>query len=117
MVPSKKLFRNRFVLIYGTKGTEEENAWMLARARFDAETFRYRGNGYAEIVSDTSWQAIAENDRNLIVYGNSNINSAWSELLPDCPVNLASGNVTIQGREPSPNRSVYGWFDHVQEVN
>ncbi len=96
----KEAFRNRFVLVYGTKGSEEENAWMLARARFDAETFRYRGNGYAEIVSDTSWQAIAENDRNLIVYGNSNINSAWSELLSDSPVNIASGNATIQGREP-----------------
>jgi hypothetical protein len=43
--PLKEAFRNRFVFVYGTAGTPEENAWMLARARFDAETFWYRGNG------------------------------------------------------------------------
>jgi len=29
----------------GTGGSEEENTWALAKARFDAETFWYRGNG------------------------------------------------------------------------
>ncbi|MFM8324622.1 MAG: prolyl oligopeptidase family serine peptidase, partial [Pirellulaceae bacterium] len=41
----KEAFRRRFVLVYGTQGTEEENQAMLNRVRFDAETFWYRGNG------------------------------------------------------------------------
>ena len=53
--PFKEAFRNRFVLVFGTKGTPEENAWSLARARFDAETFWYRGNGSVDIVSDASF--------------------------------------------------------------
>ncbi len=53
--PFKEAFRNRFILVFGTKGTPEENAWSLARARFDAETFWYRGNGSVDIVSDATF--------------------------------------------------------------
>ena len=53
--PFKEAFRNRFILVVGTKGTPEENAWGLARARFDAETFWYRGNGSVDVVTDTAF--------------------------------------------------------------
>ena len=36
----------------GQRGRAEENAWSLARARYDAEVFGYRGNGSVDIVSD-----------------------------------------------------------------
>ena len=36
-------------------GNNEETAWALARARFDAETFWYRGNGSADIVTDKAF--------------------------------------------------------------
>src|SRR5262249_20669101 len=35
--PFKDAFRNRMLFVYGTGGTKEENAWALARARYDAE--------------------------------------------------------------------------------
>jgi hypothetical protein len=92
----KEAFRNRFLLVYGTGGTPDENAWMADRARFDAETFWYRGNGAVPIVADTDWKAVAETDRNVIVYGNASINAAWAELLNGTPI------VVERGRWRSP---------------
>jgi dienelactone hydrolase len=48
----KAAFSNRFRLVYGTKGTPAENAWALAKARYDAESWYYRANGSAEVLSD-----------------------------------------------------------------
>ena len=46
---------NRVVLVYGTRGTDAENAWMRNRARFDAEQFWYRGNSGVTIMSDVEF--------------------------------------------------------------
>jgi len=32
---SKRLFNHHFLLVYGTKGTPEENIWAFAKARYD----------------------------------------------------------------------------------
>ena len=53
----KQAFRHRMLFVYGTKGTPEENAWAFAKARFDAETFWYRGNGSIDVVPDTEFVA------------------------------------------------------------
>ena len=53
----KQAFRHRMLFVYGTKGTPEENAWALVKARFDAETFWYRGNGSIDVVPDTEFAA------------------------------------------------------------
>jgi hypothetical protein len=50
----KNVFTNRPVLVYGTKGTPEENAWALAKARYDSETFWYRGNATFEVIPTSS---------------------------------------------------------------
>ena len=52
--PFKDAFRNRFVLVYGTRGTPAETESAQNRARFDGEVFWYRGNGSVDLVSDTS---------------------------------------------------------------
>ncbi|MFX8727489.1 hypothetical protein ABTM60_19475, partial [Acinetobacter baumannii] len=39
-------------LVYGTRGTREENEWMKRKAIFDAAQFRYRGNESLVILSD-----------------------------------------------------------------
>ncbi len=96
--PLKEAFRNRFVFVYGTAGTPEENAWMLARARFDAETFWYRGNGSVDVIADTQWKSVAETDRSVVVYGNATINSAWRELLGDGPVLVERGRWQVSHR-------------------
>ncbi len=100
--PFKEAFRNRFVLVFGTKGTPEENAWSLARARFDAETFWYRGNGSVDIVPDAKFvqsdRADEFRDRNVILYGHSESNAAWPALLGESPVQVRRGQVTLGRR-------------------
>ena len=103
--PFKDAFRNRFALVYGTKGTAEENAWSLARARFDAETFWYRGNGSADLVSDSTFLLSAReqefHDRSVILYGNAESNAAWPALLAESPVQVRRGQVKVGGRNVS----------------
>jgi len=100
--PFKEAFRNRFLFVIGTKGTPEENAWGLAKARFDAEAFWYRGNGSIDVVPDTvfldSGRADEYRDRNVIVYGHSQSNAAWPALLGESPVQVQRGSVRIGQR-------------------
>ncbi len=95
--PFRDAFRNHVKLVYGTLGTAEENAWALARARFDAETFWYRGNGSIDVVPDTSFDPRAEPDRNVVLYGNAGINSAWPALLGQGPVQVRAGLIGLGG--------------------
>ncbi|WP_165073249.1 carboxylesterase family protein [Paludisphaera rhizosphaerae] len=101
--PFKEAFNRRFVLVYGTIGTPEENAWSLARARYDAEAFWYRGNGSMDVVSDTAFldasRAEEFRDRSVILYGHATSHAAWSSLLGDGPVGVDRGVVRIGGRE------------------
>jgi pimeloyl-ACP methyl ester carboxylesterase len=103
--PFKQAFGNRFVLVYGTAGTTEEAAWILARARLDAETFWYRGNGSVDVVSDNSFlnpsRANEFKDRNVILYGHSQNNSAWAPLLGKGSVQVRPGEVQIGTRTVS----------------
>jgi dienelactone hydrolase len=103
--PFKEAFRNRFILVYGTKGTPEENAWSLARARFDAEVFWYRGNGSVDIVSDASFLEPGREqefrDRNVILYGHAENNAAWPVLLGASPVQVRRGQVKLGSRTVS----------------
>ena len=73
--PFKEAFRHRFVLVHGTRGTGDENAWSMARARYDAEVFWYRGNGSVDRVADTEFLDPARKaefqDRSVILYGHA----------------------------------------------
>nr|CAA9286743.1 FIG00619832: hypothetical protein [uncultured Armatimonadetes bacterium] len=93
----KQAFANRFVLVYGTKGTPDENAWAYARARFDAETFLYRGNGAPDVLPDTEYEARRMRDRSVILYGHADMNSAWKGLLGDSPVQVRRSEVRLDG--------------------
>lgn len=97
--PFKDAFRHRMIFVYGTKGTPEENAWAYAKARFDAETFYYRGNGSIDLVPDTEFDSSKEKDRSVILFGNADTNAAWKPLLGDSPVQVRNGHVSIGGRE------------------
>jgi len=99
----KTAFQDRFLLVYGTGGTDEENAWMLDRTRHDAEVFWYRGNGSVDVVPDTAWKEVAETDRSVIVYGNATINAAWRELLADAPVVISRDGWQVPGESPGPD--------------
>jgi len=82
----KHSFNHRFVLVYGTKGTAEENQWSYARARFDAEQWWYRGNGQVEILSDQEARAGIRPDQSVVLYGNADTNRAFDLYLKDCPI-------------------------------
>lgn len=96
----KDAFRNNAVLVIGTKGSAEENTWALARARFDAETFWYRGNGALTVMTDEMFvDAGLDSDRNVVLYGNSETNGAWSAVLEHPSLHLGSGSLLLEGPE------------------
>jgi hypothetical protein len=87
----KEAFRNRMALVYGTAGTQQENAWAFARARYDAERLWYQGNGSVDVFADTEFVPSAEPDRNVVLYGNGRT-PAFGRALPGCPVTLGAIN-------------------------
>ena len=97
--PFKQAFRNRMLFVYGTQGTTEENAWAYSRARYDAESFWYRGNGAVDVVADTAFRPGRERDRSVILYGNADTNGAWNALLPVSPVVVSHKGVRIGERD------------------
>ncbi len=90
----KDAFRNRAVLVYGTRGNRKEDAACYAKARFDAEMFWYRGNGSFDVVADTDFDPELEPDRNVVLYGNADTNAHWRALLGDGPVRVERGEIT-----------------------
>ncbi len=97
----KDAINNRVVFVYGTEGTDDENAWAKAKAKYDGEIFWYQGNGAIEIISDAEFDAGAYPDRNVVIYGNAETNSAWDELLPDCPVQVHANSIEIGDKKIS----------------
>ena len=96
--PFKDAFRHRMVFVYGTVGTPEENTWALNKARFDAESFWYRGNGSVEVLSDREFTAARFADRGVVLYGHADMNSAWAPLLAESPVQVRRGEVVVGDR-------------------
>jgi predicted peptidase len=84
----KDPFNHRMIFVYGTKGTKAENEWSLGKARFDAETWYYRGNGAVDLIADKDFSLQKFEGRNVILYGNASTNSAWDLLLSDCPIRV-----------------------------
>ncbi|HEV8000823.1 MAG TPA: prolyl oligopeptidase family serine peptidase, partial [Planctomycetaceae bacterium] len=97
--PFRNALRNEVLFVVGTKGSAEENAWALRKARFDAENFWYRGNGYIQVVLDSSFDPAKDPNRNVVLYGNADTNAAWSALLGKSPMQVTSASITIGGRE------------------
>jgi dienelactone hydrolase len=93
--PFKEVFANRVQLVYGTRGTPEENAWTFAKARYDAEMFWYRGNGALELIADTAFVPDPPPGRNVVLYGNADTNAAWATLAGNCPVQVSRGRVDV----------------------
>jgi len=92
--PFKLAFQNRMVFVVGTHGTPEENEWSANKARYDAETWGYRANGAVDIVTDN--EVGRYRDRNLILYGNADTNSAF-KLIAKCPLQMKRGSIAIGG--------------------
>lgn len=91
----KSAFDNGVVLVYGTRGSAEEREWAYNKARFDAESFLYRGNGSVYIIRDRDFDPKEFKNRNVVLYGNSRTNRAWSDLLGNCPVQVNDGSIEL----------------------
>ncbi len=93
--PIKEAFRGRMTYIVGVSGTPEESRTNWSKARFDAETFYYRGNGAIEIYTDVQWEKAADQmkGRNLILLGNEDNNKAIKKLLAHSPIRVQTGQI------------------------
>ena len=73
----------------------------LAKARYDAETFWFRGNGSPDVLPDTEFDAKKFKNRGIILYGNADTNKAWTALLGSSPVQVRRGVITIGDKKLS----------------
>ena len=88
-------FRHQMVFVYSTGGNKEEAGWAFEKAKYDAETWYYRGNGAVDIVSDKDFRPENYADRSVVLYGNKYSNLAWNKLLASCPVTVENGKISI----------------------
>ena len=95
----KDAFRHSVALVYGTRGTAEENARAYNKARFDAEMFWYRGNGSVDVVADKAFDVAKERGRNVMLYGNADTNALWASLLGRGPVDIRNGRARLGDHE------------------
>ncbi len=93
--PFRAAFDNNVLFVYGTQGSPEENAAIYNKVRYDCETYWVGGNGSVDVIADDEFDPAADADRNVVLYGNADTNSAWSTLLDGCPVDVHRGGVTI----------------------
>jgi len=94
----KQAFDNNMVFVYATGGSKEESEWYRNKARFDAETFLYRGNGSIDVIADKVYDHEKYKDRNVIIYGNASNNSAWKKVLRDAPIEVVNGAIHFGDR-------------------
>jgi len=94
----KDAFRKNMLFVYGTSGSPEEDRWNYLKARFDAETFAYRGNGSVDITTDRKFRDGNFEGRNVILYGNADNNLAWEILLEESPVQVFNNRIVIGDR-------------------
>ncbi|MDR6844696.1 prolyl oligopeptidase family serine peptidase [Flavobacterium granuli] len=91
----KFAFNNNVVFVYATGGSASEREWYLNKARFDAETFYYRGNGSIDVISDKEFSLEKYKDRNVVIYGNASNNKAWNLLLKNSPIQIDNQQVKV----------------------
>ncbi len=93
----KDIFKNQLILVYGTGGDSEMKDWSRSKARFDHEQFLYRGNGQFLVIPDTAFDPAKFKDRNVLLYGRPDTNSAWSKLIDGMPLSVQAGSAMVRG--------------------
>ena len=99
----KGAFKNNFMFVYATQGSEQENEYAYNKARYDAETFWYQGNGAIDIIPDTAFNATEYAGRDVIIYGNARSNAAWGELLTDSPIQVHGESISVGDKNLNGN--------------
>lgn len=93
--PLKLALQNRFILVYPTRGTPEENAAAYDLARYHAETWHYRAAGTVDLLPDTDPQLTQDTDRTLVLYGNADTNALWPTLLAGSHLTVSRNAITL----------------------
>jgi predicted esterase len=100
--PFKRAFDRRFLVVIGTAGDGAEDRELIERARFDVGTWWYRANATPEVYTDVEFLALEKKpqaERNVILYGNRDTNSAWAQLIGASPVDARRGALVVGERE------------------
>lgn len=77
----RSAFEHRVQFVYGTQGNEGENAWALAKARYDAEWLWYQGNASIDVLPDILFDPTGEPDRSVVLYGHASMHEDWGALV------------------------------------
>jgi predicted esterase len=88
-------YNKNLLYVYATGGTPQEQQWAISKARFDVESWYYRGNGAFDIISDKEYTKAKYPGRNVVLIGNANTNAAWKVLLSDCPVSVTNSGIKV----------------------
>jgi pimeloyl-ACP methyl ester carboxylesterase len=94
----REALNHQVVFVYGTRGDKEENQWAFEKARFEAEKLWYQGNGSVEVNEDGGFDPVKYKDRSVVLFGNSETNSAWKLLLKDSPIQVEDGKIKAGGK-------------------
>jgi len=112
----KEAFNNNMVFVYATHGTEPENNWALQKAKYDAETWYYRGNGSVSLVADKDFNAASYQNQGVILYGNETTNTAAASLLTNCPIKVTSGKI-VMGTNAFEGQDLGAYFMYPAQNN
>lgn len=125
--PKSLIARRSFpiALVYGTQGTAEETAALLAEARLDQQLAWARTRGTPLLLSDVQYATallrserdeqnsvtpVHVRDAQVVVYGNADTNAAWSSVVPPAlgldvrRTGVTRGTTRIEGTD------IFGWF-------
>ncbi|MFC4144338.1 prolyl oligopeptidase family serine peptidase [Pedobacter mendelii] len=92
----KEAFNHKMVFVVGTNGTADANQANLNKAKYDSESWYYRGNGAVDIITDKEYSEQKYQGRNIILYGNAENNSSWKKLLKNCPIQVSNSQITVK---------------------
>jgi dienelactone hydrolase len=89
--PIKGAYYEPFILVFGTRGDDEETDRLYAMARSEAQAWWYRANGTVRIVPDSLVDADLINCYNLILFGNADQNAVTARIEAGLPVRIQEG--------------------------
>lgn len=94
------VYNHRVAFVYGTRGSVAEQSWAYAKARFDSESFAYRGNGAVDLIPDSrlrDWAISDLRSRSVVLYGSPACNRGY-EALGIRGVEAQAGGIQLEGR-------------------
>ena len=97
--PMKRVYFSPFVIVYGTTGSEEENFWNLHLARYKAQEWWWRSNGFTMILSDKEVTPEIMERYNLVIYGNMENNLLLKRMADELPIEIKNGEVIVKREE------------------